>query len=44
MCHARFPDEGDNVWLPDFRGYVIRSLCVAFREVRNEEGASTGDN
>jgi hypothetical protein len=32
VCHARFPDEGDNVWRPGLYGCGRRSL----REVRNE--------
>jgi hypothetical protein len=40
VCHARFPEEGDDVWRPGLRGCGRRSL----REVRNEEETSTGDN
>jgi hypothetical protein len=40
VCHARFPDEGDDVWRPGLRGCGRRSL----REVRNEGETSTGDN
>jgi hypothetical protein len=40
VCHARFPEEGDDVWRPDLRGCGRRSLG----EVRNEGETSMGDN
>jgi hypothetical protein len=40
VCHARFPDEGDDVWRPGLRRRGRRSLG----EVRNEGETSTGDN
>jgi hypothetical protein len=44
VCHARFPDEGDNVWRPDRCRRERRSLRGTLREVRNEEWTSTSDN
>jgi hypothetical protein len=40
VCHARFPEEGDDVWRPGLRGRGRRSR----REVRNEGETSTSDN
>jgi hypothetical protein len=37
VCHARFPDEGGDVWRPDLRRCEIRSLGGTLGEVRNEE-------
>jgi hypothetical protein len=44
VCHTRFPDEGGEVWRPGLCRYGRRSLGGTFREVRNEEETSMGDN